>query len=198
YVLRRIIRRALRHGWMLGTREPFFHRLVATPSALMGGAYAALPAHQELVEKARPAAAARCAAAPDAGLRLLDDTLGRSGGKVIPGADACRLYDTYAFPLDLTQDIARERGMEVDTAGFDAAMEKQRETARAAGKFGGGVQLPADVVAQLQPTAFLGYDRLQAEGLAALAILRDGRPVESIQAGEEAIVILDRTPFYGE
>jgi alanyl-tRNA synthetase len=198
YVLRRIIRRALRHGWMLGTREPFFHRLVATLSTLMGEAYPELPAKQDFVEKALLAEEERFAETLDAGMRIFDDIVERSGGKVIPGADAFRLYDTYGFPLDLTQDIARERGMEVDTAGFDAAMEKQRETARAAGKFGGGVQLPAELVAQLQPTTFVGYDALEAEGLAVLAILRDGRPVDSIQAGDEAIVILDRTPFYGE
>ena len=198
YVLRRIIRRALRHGWMLGTREPFFHRLVGTLSQLMGEAYPELPAKRELVEKALLAEEERFAETLDAGMKIFDDVAERHGGKAIPGADAFRLYDTYGFPLDLTQDIARERGMTVDTAGFDAAMEKQRETARAAGKFGGGVQLSADLVAQLQPTRFLGYDALQAEGLKVLALLRDGRPVEVVDAGDEAIVILDRTPFYGE
>jgi len=198
YVLRRIIRRALRHGWMLGTREPFFHRLVGTLSQLMGEAYPELPARRELVERALLAEEERFAETLDAGMRIFDDVAERHGGKAIPGADAFRLYDTYGFPLDLTQDIARERGMTVDTGGFDAAMEKQRETARAAGKFGGGVQLPADLVAQLQPTRFLGYDALQGEGLKVLALLRDGRPVEVVDAGDEAIVILDRTPFYGE
>src|SRR5690606_21968305 len=198
YVLRRIIRRALRHGWMLGTREPFFHRLVGTLSQLMGEAYPELPARRELVERALLAEEERFAETLDAGMKIFDDVAERHGGKAIPGADAFRLYDTYGFPLDLTQDIARERGMTVDTGGFDAAMEKQRETARAAGKFGGGVQLPADLVAQLQPTGFLGYDALQGEGLKVLALLRDGRPVEVVDAGDEAIVILDRTPFYGE
>ncbi len=198
YVLRRIIRRALRHGWMLGTREPFFHRLVATLGELMGEAYPELPAKRELVEKALLAEEERFAETLDAGMKIFDDVAERHGGKTIPGIDAFRLYDTYGFPLDLTQDIARERGMTVDTAGFDAAMEQQRETARAAGKFGGGVQLPADLVAQLQPTRFLGYDALQADGLAVLALLKDGRPVESIDAGDDAIVILDQTPFYGE
>src|SRR5690606_34225741 len=109
-----------------------------------------------------------------------------------------RLYDTYGFPLDLTADMARERGMEVDVAGFQAAMEQQRETARAAGKFGGGTTLPADLVAKMAPTGFLGYDRLQADGLTVVALLRDGRPVQRVEAGEEAIVFLDRTPFYAE
>ncbi len=197
YVLRRIIRRALRHGWMLGTRQPFFHRLVDTLVAQMGEAYPELAARRELVEKALLAEEERFAETLDAGMKIFDEVATRSGD-TIPGADAFRLYDTYGFPLDLTQDIARERGLSVDTAGFDAAMEKQRETARAAGKFGGGVQLPAELVAQLQPTRFLGYDALHAEGLRVLALLKDGRPVESAAAGDEAIVILDGTPFYGE
>ncbi|WP_298577905.1 alanine--tRNA ligase [uncultured Luteimonas sp.] len=197
YVLRRIIRRALRHGWMLGTRGPFFHRLVGTLATLMGEAYPELAAKRELVEKALLAEEERFAETLDAGMKIFDEVAAKSGDS-IPGADAFRLYDTYGFPLDLTQDIARERGLSVDTAGFDAAMEKQRETARAAGKFGGGVQLPADLVAQLKPTRFLGYDALQAEGLEVVALLKDGRPVESIAAGDEAIVILDATAFYGE
>ncbi|HRP71312.1 MAG TPA: alanine--tRNA ligase [Luteimonas sp.] len=198
YVLRRIIRRALRHGWMLGTREPFFHKLVGTVSWLMGEAYPELPANRELVERALLAEEERFAETLDAGMKIFDDVAERNGGKAIPGADAFRLYDTYGFPLDLTQDIARERGISVDVAGFDAAMEKQRETARAAGRFGGGVQLPAELVAQLQPTRFLGYDAVQAGGLVVQALLKDGRPVDEIAAGDEAIVILDRTPFYGE
>ena len=197
YVLRRIIRRALRHGWMLGTRGPFFHRLVPTLTALMGEAYPELAASQSLVEKALLAEEERFAETLDAGMRIFDEVASRSQD-TIPGADAFRLYDTYGFPLDLTQDIARERGLGVDLDGFEAAMEKQRETARAAGKFGGGVQLPADLVARLQPTRFLGYDALQAEGMVVLALLHEGRPVESIEAGQDAIVILDRTPFYGE
>ena len=102
----------------------------------------------------------------------------RSNG-TIPGVDAFRLYVTYGFPVDLTADIARERGLSVDMEGFDAAMEQQRETARAAGKFGGGVQLPADLVATLQPTVFLGYDELSAGGLKVVALLRDGRRAAS-------------------
>ncbi|MCA0395045.1 MAG: alanine--tRNA ligase [Proteobacteria bacterium] len=198
YVLRRIIRRALRHGWMLGTRAPFFHKLVGTLVAQMGEAYPVLRDNAATAERALLAEEERFAETLDAGMKIFDDVAAKSGGKSIPGADAFRLYDTYGFPLDLTQDIARERGITVDTAGFDAAMEKQRETARAAGKFGGGVQLPADLVAQLKPTQFLGYDQLQAGGLVVQALLRDGRPVDAIDAGDEAIVILDRTPFYGE
>ena len=197
YVLRRIIRRALRHGWMLGVREPFFHRLAETVDALMGEAYPELRAQRATVEKALQAEEERFAETLDGGMRIFDEVAGRCGG-VIPGADAFRLYDTYGFPLDLTQDIARERGLEVDQAGFDAAMAKQRETARAAGRFSGGVTLPAELVAKLQPTRFLGYDELQAEGLEVVALLREGSPVDAIEAGDEAVVVLDRTPFYAE
>jgi alanyl-tRNA synthetase len=197
YVLRRIIRRALRHGWMLGMREPFFHKLVATLDALMGEAYPELRAKRELVERALKAEEERFAETLDSGMRIFDEVAKRSGD-TIPGADAFRLYDTYGFPLDLTADIARERGLTVDTAGFDAAMAQQRETARAAGKFGGGTQLSAELVAQLKPTEFLGYDALTVGGLEVVALLRDGRPVDAIEAGEEAVVFLDRTPFYAE
>ncbi len=197
YVLRRIIRRALRHGWMLGTREPFFHKLVATLVAQMGAAYPELATRQVTVEQALKAEEERFAETLDAGMKIFDDVAARANGE-IPGQDAFRLYDTYGFPVDLTADIARERGLSVDMAGFETAMERQRETARAAGKFGGGTQLPAELVAQLTPTVFLGYDELQAGGLEVLALIRDGRPVDTINAGDEAIVILDKTPFYAE
>jgi alanyl-tRNA synthetase len=198
YVLRRIIRRALRHGWMLGVRQPFFHRLVATLDAQMGDAYPELRAQRALVERALQAEEERFAETLDSGMRIFDEVVARSDGATIPGADAFRLYDTYGFPVDLTADIARERGMAVDMAGFDAAMTQQRETARAAGKFGGGTTLPAELVAQMAPTGFLGYDHVQAGGLEVVALLRDGRPVQEIAAGDEAIVFLDRSPFYAE
>jgi len=198
YVLRRIIRRALRHGWMLGVRQPFFSQLVPTLSALMGEAYPELPAKLDLVERALRAEEERFAETLDAGMRIFEDVAARAQGTTIPGVDAFRLYDTYGFPVDLTADIARERGMDVDMAGFDAAMEQQRQTARAAGKFASGAGLPADLVAQLKPTEFLGYDSLQAEGLAVVALLRDGRPVQRLDAGESGVVLLDRTPFYAE
>ncbi len=198
YVLRRIIRRALRHGWMLGVRQPFFHKMVGTLSELMGEAYPELPAARELVERALKAEEERFAETLDSGMRIFDDVAARVTDGVIPGADAFRLYDTYGFPVDLTADIARERGLTVDMTGFDAAMEQQRETARAAGKFASTTGLPADLVAQLSPTVFLGYDQLDAGGLQVVALLKDGRPVQSVEAGDEAVVILDRTPFYAE
>lgn len=198
YVLRRIIRRALRHGWMLGVRQPFFSKLVPTLVEQMGEAYPELPAAVDTVTRALQAEEERFAETLDAGMKIFEDVAGKAGNGVIPGVDAFRLYDTYGFPLDLTQDIARERDLTVDIAGFDAAMEQQRETARAAGKFGGGVTLPAELVATLSPTRFLGYDRLQADGLTVLAVLKDGRPVQSADAGDAVIVITDQTPFYAE
>ena len=197
YVLRRIIRRALRHGWMLGVREPFFHKLVPTLDALMGEAYPVLREGRATAERALKAEEERFAETLDSGMRIFDDVASKSNG-TIPGADAFRLYDTYGFPLDLTQDMARERGLSVDLAGFDAAMAKQKDTARAAGKFGGGTVLPAELVAQLAPTRFVGYDSLTAGGLQVLALLKGGKPVDAIDAGDEAIVILDATPFYAE
>ncbi|MCU1205071.1 alanine--tRNA ligase [Stenotrophomonas maltophilia] len=198
YVLRRIIRRALRHGWMLGVRQPFFSKLVPTLVEQMGEAYPELPAAVDIVTRALQAEEERFAETLDAGMKIFEDVAGKASNGVIPGVDAFRLYDTYGFPLDLTQDIARERDLTVDIAGFDAAMEQQRETARAAGKFGGGVTLPAELVATLSPTQFLGYDRLQADGLSVLALLKDGRPVQSADAGDAVIVITNQTPFYAE
>jgi alanyl-tRNA synthetase len=181
YVLRRIIRRALRHGWMLGVRQPFFSKLVPT-----------------LVEQMGEAEEERFAETLDSGMKIFDDVAAKVTDGVIPGVDAFRLYDTYGFPVDLTADIARERGMTVDMEGFEASMEHQRETARAAGKFGGGVTLSAELVASLEPTVFLGYERLQADGLSVVAILKDGVPVQSAQVGDEVIVFTAQTPFYAE
>ena len=197
YVLRRIIRRALRHGWMLGVRQPFFHKLVTTLDALMGEAYPILREGRATAERALKAEEERFAETLDSGMRIFNDLAAKSGD-TIPGADAFRLYDTYGFPLDLTQDMARERGMAVDVAGFDAAMAQQKDTARAAGKFGGGVQLPAELASRLAPTAFLGYDQLEAGSLEVVALISGGKPVDVVEAGEDALVILDRTPFYAE
>lgn len=198
YVLRRIIRRALRHGWMLGVRQPFFSKLVPTLVEQMGVAYPELPAQVDTVVRALQAEEERFAETLDSGMKIFDDVAAKVSDGVIPGVDAFRLYDTYGFPVDLTADIARERDMTVDMVAFNAAMDTQRETARAAGKFGGGVTLSADLVATLKPTVFLGYDRLQADDLTVVAILKDGRPVESAQAGDDVIVLTNQTPFYAE
>ncbi|KIQ97478.1 alanine--tRNA ligase [Lysobacter sp. A03] len=197
YVLRRIIRRALRHGWMLGQKQPFFHLMLQPLIETMGEAYPELEAQRELIQRALLAEEERFAETLDAGMRIFDEVAADSGG-TIPGADAFRLYDTYGFPVDLTADIARERGLTVDMEGFDAAMERQRDTARAAGKFGNTATMPAELAAQLSPTRFLGYDCVEAEGLEVVGLLRDGRALDRIEADEEAVVLLAGTPFYAE
>ncbi|MFL9582314.1 alanine--tRNA ligase [Stenotrophomonas sp. AB1(2024)] len=198
YVLRRIIRRALRHGWMLGVRQPFFSKLVPTLVEQMGEAYPDLPAQADTVVRALQAEEERFAQTLDSGMKIFDDVAAQVTNGVIPGVDAFRLYDTYGFPLDLTQDIARERDLIVDIDGFDAAMKEQRDSGRKAGKGGAAVVLSAELVATLKPTTFLGYDRLQADGLAVVALLKGGRPVETAQVGDEVIVLTDQTPFYAE
>lgn len=197
YVLRRIIRRALRHGWMLGQKGVFFHKLVPALVEVMGEAYPELAAKADFVAAALAAEEERFAATLDSGMRIFDEIAARSQG-VIAGADAFKLYDTYGFPADLTGDIARERGLSVDMAGFEAEMEKQREIARQSGKFGNKTAMPAEVAARLAPTEFLGYDRLTEGGLQVVALIRDGVAVDELRIGDEGAVILDRTPFYAE
>jgi alanyl-tRNA synthetase len=197
YVLRRIIRRALRHGWKLGTKGLFFHRMVAPLVREMGEAYPDLRQKQAMVEAALKAEEERFAETLDLGMSVFEEIAARSTGAIV-GEDAFRLYDTFGFPLDLTADIARERGLTVDMAGFERAMEAQRERARAASQFAASGQLSAEVVKNLAPTRFLGYDGLEADGLRVLAIVRDNAPVAQLANGEAAIVILDRTPFYAE
>lgn len=197
YVLRRIIRRALRHGWMLGVRGDFFWKMVQPLVEEMGAAYPELSAKQAFVEDALRTEEHRFGETLEHGMRLFDDVAGKSG-KVIPGVDAFRLYDTYGFPVDLTADIARERGLEVDMAGFEQAMNEQRERARAAGKFEAKGQMPAELASQLKPTVFLGYEALQGSGSKVLGIVRGGKQVDQLGEGEEGLLLLDRTPFYAE
>ncbi|MEP6898393.1 MAG: alanine--tRNA ligase [Rhodanobacter sp.] len=197
YVLRRIIRRALRHGWMLGVRGDFFWRMVAPLVEEMGEAYPELAAKRAFVEDALRTEEQRFGETLEHGMRVFDDVAGKSG-TTIPGADAFRLYDTYGFPVDLTADIARERGLEVDMAGFDRAMNEQRERARAAGRFEAKGQMPAELASQLKPTVFLGYDAMHGHGGKVLGIVRNGRQVDRLGDGEEGLLILDRTPFYAE
>jgi alanyl-tRNA synthetase len=197
YVLRRIVRRALRHGYMLGQREPFFFRLVETLIAEMGQAYPELPAKRDIVERALKAEEERFGETLEHGMKLFDEVAARAG-KTIPGADAFRLYDTYGFPVDLTADIARERGLIVDMAGFDKAMNEQRERARAASQFEGKASISAELVQRLPPTNFIGYGAHDADALRVVAILRGGRDVSELDDGQEATLILDATPFYAE
>ena len=197
YVLRRIIRRALRHGWMLGVRGDFFWKMVRPLVEEMGEAYPELPAKQAFVEDALRTEEQRFGETLEHGMRLFDEVATKSG-KTIPGADAFRLYDTYGFPVDLTADIARERGLEVDMAGFEQAMNEQRERARAAGRFEAKGQMPAELASQLKPTVFLGYEALHSQHSKVLGIVRGGKQVDQLGEGEEGLLILDRTPFYAE
>ena len=194
YVLRRIIRRAIRHGFMLGQREPFFHRIVAALDEVMGEAYPELRMQRGHIERVLKQEEERFAETLAQGMALLDEAIGRLTGKRIPGETVFRLYDTYGFPVDLTNDVARERGLEIDTEGFEAAMEEQRARARAASKFGvdlrGGVQVEGQ-------TAFTGYDSERGTGRIA-ALFRGQEPAQELRAGEEGQVVLDATPFYAE
>src|SRR5574337_436494 len=197
YVLRRIIRRALRHGWMLGVRGDFFWKMVQPLVEEMGQAYPELPAKQAFVEDALRTEEHRFGETLEHGMRLFDEVAARSG-KTIPGVDAFRLYDTYGFPVDLTADIARERGLTVDMAGFEQAMNAQRERARAASQFEARASISADLVQRLKPTQFLGYGALDADALDIVGIVREGREVQELRDGMQAMLILDATPFYAE
>jgi alanyl-tRNA synthetase len=197
YVLRRIIRRALRHGYMLGQKQPFFHAMVGTLVEVMGDAYPELPAKRDLVERALKAEEERFGETLEQGMKVFEDVAKKSG-KTIPGDAAFRLYDTYGFPVDLTADIARERGLGIDMAGFESAMEQQRERARSASNFDSRATLPAEIASALAPTQFLGYDTLSASETKVVAIVRDGRAVDALEEGVDAVVLLDRTPFYAE
>ena len=195
YVLRRIIRRAVRHGRLLGAREVFFYRLVEKLAALMGDAYPEIRESRALIEKTLRKEEEQFLRTLDRGLELLSGELSRLGdSKVVPGEVVFRLYDTYGFPVDLTQDVVRDNGYTVDTAGFDAEMEKQRKRAKAASNFA------VDYNSQLKVSAtteFTGYDRLEDEAV-ILNIFKGIESVSSVATDEEAVIVLDKTPFYAE
>jgi alanyl-tRNA synthetase len=203
YVLRRIVRRAIRHLWKLGalSAEGNFWRMVLPLVEMMGEAYPELAGKRELIERALKAEEAAFSQTLDAGMVRLEGYLAQSGSTV-SGAQLFLLHDTYGCPPDLILDIVREKGLpdvpQSELAEYERLMQEQREQSRKAGKFGGGVALPAELIAQLTPTDFLGYDRLDADDLEVVALLKNGAPVESIVAGDEAIVLLARTPFYAE
>ncbi|HVY24184.1 MAG TPA: alanine--tRNA ligase [Steroidobacteraceae bacterium] len=194
YVLRRIIRRAIRHGYKLGCTQPFFHTLVKALENEMGSAYPELVTQRAHIERVLQQEEERFAETLEQGMGLLDSTIASLATKVIPGDAVFKLYDTYGFPVDLTNDIARERGFVIDEAGFEKAMEAQRERARAASKF--GVDLRASVKIDSK-TQFTGYEHEQDQGR-VIALIRDGQQVPALHAGENGQVILDRTPFYAE
>ncbi len=193
YVLRRIIRRAIRHGYKLGQTKPFFHKVVPDLSKAMGEAYPELPKVQDRVMQILKQEEERFAETLEHGMKVLEHALTRED-KMLDGETVFQLYDTYGFPVDLTADIARERGVMMDYAGFEAAMEQQRERARAASKF----QMGSAVEYQGVKTQFKGYDTLAVDDAQVVAIYREGSAVQSVNHGEAAVIVLDRTPFYAE
>ncbi|EPE2854384.1 alanine--tRNA ligase [Escherichia coli] len=194
YVLRRIIRRAVRHGNMLGAKETFFYKLVGPLIDVMGSAGEDLKRQQAQVEQVLKTEEEQFARTLERGLALLDEELAKLSGDTLDGETAFRLYDTYGFPVDLTADVCRERNIKVDEAGFEAAMEEQRRRAREASGFG------ADYNAMIRvdsASEFKGYDHLELNGKVT-ALFVDGKAIDAINAGQEAVVVLDQTPFYAE
>jgi len=194
YVLRRIIRRAIRHGYKLGQSQPFFYQLVPTLVEQMGEAYPELVKAQVEVERALKLEEERFAETLEHGMKLLEEAIVNMDGSVIDGEVAFKLYDTYGFPFDLTADVARERGLTVDEAGFAKAMEAQRERARSASNFASTVQGEVDFEGE---TEFVGYAEDETDAQ-ILALFKDGEKVDALKQGESGIVILDKTPFYAE
>ncbi|MCB1768334.1 MAG: alanine--tRNA ligase, partial [Candidatus Competibacteraceae bacterium] len=191
---RRIMRRAIRHGYKLGAEGYFFHTLVAPLVEEMGAAYPELPAAAEQVTKVIRQEEDRFAETLAHGMKLLEESIADLSGMVIPGEAVFKLYDTYGFPVDLTADIARERSLQLDMAGFDREMAAQRERARAHSQF--GLRQTADLGVE-GCTEFHGYEQLEEEAR-AVALFREGQAVETLNAGEEGLVVLDHTPFYAE
>ena len=194
YVLRRIIRRAIRHGYKLGQTQPFFHKLVVTLVREMGSYYTELVSGEARATQVLAQEESRFAETLATGMALLDTAAAKLKSSVIPGETVFRLYDTYGFPLDLTADVARERGLTIDQAGFDAAMEAQRVRARAASKFGTDLRESVKLPGR---TNFSGYDRLAGPGRVS-ALIFDGAVVDRMLPGQEGQVVLDHTPFYAE
>jgi alanyl-tRNA synthetase len=192
YVLRRIARRAIRHGYKLGARKPFFHTLVAALAAEMGDAYPELKREQARATEVLKVEEERFFQTISNGMEMLEATL--AAGQGVPGDVAFKLHDTYGFPLDLTADVCRERGVSVDEAGFHAAMARQKEQARAAAKF----KVSAGLAFTGSDTQFHGYEHLVCETSKVVAVYVDGSPVASAKAGDDAVIVLDHTPFYAE
>ncbi|MBT8545931.1 alanine--tRNA ligase [Polynucleobacter paneuropaeus] len=193
YVLRRIARRAIRHGYKLGARKPFFYQLVPALVKEMGDAYPELRAAQDKVSEVLKQEEERFFQTISNGMEILENALA-GGAKVIDGETAFRLHDTFGFPLDLTADVCRERSVTVDAEGFEQAMQKQRDQARAAGKF----KVAQGLEYSGKPTRFHGYENFKHEGAKIVALYLDGASVQNIKAGDAAVVVLDNTPFYAE
>jgi alanyl-tRNA synthetase len=198
YVLRRIIRRAIRHGYKLGVHDPFFYRLVAPLEQEMGAAYPELGAQRAHIERVLKQEEDRFAETLDQGMGMLENAIGKLHGEVIPGKVVFKLYDTYGFPIDLTEDIARERQLLIDHAGFKQEMEAQRARARAHSKFGADQDgLSSAATSALPPTRFGGHAGLSDQSV-VLALFRDGTEVDALDDGEHGQVVLEKTPFYAE
>jgi len=193
YVLRRIARRAIRHGYKLGARKPFLYQLVPALVKEMGDAYPELRTAQDKVSEVLKQEEERFFQTIANGMEILDSALA-GGATVVDGETAFRLHDTFGFPLDLTADVCRERGVSVDAQGFEVAMQKQRDQARAAGKF----KVAQGLEYKGKPTQFHGYDTLKHEGAKVTALYIDGSAVTSVKAGDTAVIVLDNTPFYAE
>lgn len=194
YVLRRIIRRALRHGHMLGARDSFFYKLVGPLIEVMGSAATQLQSQQVMVEQILRAEEEQFARTMDRGLTMLDKELAKLTGDTLDGETAFRLYDTYGFPMDLTADVCRERNLHIDDAGFIRAMEAQRKRARESSHFSADYNR---LLRMHETTRFFGYEQIEHQGRVT-ALFRDALPLEIIRQGEEAVVVLDETPFYPE
>lgn len=194
YVLRRVMRRAIRHGYKLGLNEAFFWKLVGPLAEAMGGAYPELIEQRARIEQVIRAEEDSFASTLDKGMKLLDEAIGNLASDTIPGEVVFKLYDTYGFPFDLTADIARERSLKLDEAGYEREMEAQRTRARAASKFTAGEGLKYEGPA----TEFHGYEHLQVEGATVVALYRGSVAVDALNAGDEGAVVLDKTPFYAE
>ncbi|MEO6294163.1 MAG: alanine--tRNA ligase, partial [Burkholderiaceae bacterium] len=192
YVQRRIIRRAIRHGYLLGKKTPFFHKLVADLVSVMGEAYPNMAKQQQRITEVLKIEEERFFETLETGMTLLDNAL-KDGAKVLPGEVAFKLHDTYGFPLDLSADVCRDRGVEVDEAGFDAAMLRQKTMARAAGKF--KMDKALDYSGELND--FVGYEQLQATSK-IVALYVEGTPTSVLNAGQNGVIVLDTTPFYAE
>ncbi|WGE66092.1 alanine--tRNA ligase [Actinobacillus equuli subsp. equuli] len=194
YVLRRIIRRAVRHGNLLGAKEAFFYKLVPTLATVMGHAGEILTQKQAHIQKTLKAEEEQFARTLERGLALLEDALTKVENNTLSGEVAFKLYDTYGFPLDLTADVCRERNITIDEAGFEAEMSAQRERAKASSNFGTDYNNVIKVDGQ---TDFIGYDNLEAQAT-VVGLFSNGKAVDTIQSGESAVIILDQTPFYAE
>ncbi|HDZ09595.1 alanine--tRNA ligase [Pseudohongiella sp.] len=194
YVLRRIIRRAVRHGYQLGVKDVFFYRLVAALVSEMGDAYPALKKEQARVEKVLKEEEQQFARTLENGMQILNQAISQLSGKELPGETVFRLYDTYGFPVDLTADVAREHDLTLDMAGFERAMEGQRQQARAASQFNAVDKLSID---SSEGTEFVGYEKLHADA-DVLAVYQNGKSVNALIGNAEAVILLNTSPFYGE